>query len=354
MDKLQGAQTTRELFERALTVLLEELSPERAFIAYKEKGSQEFEPRGTHGIDPAAIFVTGEISLEVLKTVVHEGKPVHLVDAIQAPGYANRTSVILSGLRSILCVPIKHPSGLVMGMIYADNRLKAGAFKEEHLNWTVELAQAVAQKLVELAQKGAAQGTEGDTVISRQGDESRWAASRAEGIKLYQAGQVEQAEALLQEALSHAEGFAAKDTRYPKTMGELAELYRTTNQTDKAERLLIRAIELFENADQHHHPDLATILNNLAGLYYAQGNGTRAEGLYRRALKIWEETIDPGDRRLAPVLYNLGTLCRANGGYDEARRLFERALRVAESVWGPDDQKTVKCRKSYEEVASLS
>ncbi|MGE0488347.1 MAG: tetratricopeptide repeat protein [Vulcanimicrobiota bacterium] len=346
MPNFDNCQTLRELFESALAALLAELSPERAFIAYKEKGSREFEPRGTHGLEPQSVFTTGEISLEVIKTVVHEGKPVHLVDAIQAPGFSNRTSVILSGLRSILCVPFKHPSGLVVGMIYADNRLKAGAFKDEHLEFAKTLANEVGSRLVALSVK------KDEPTASNSGsvDAEAWARARSEGIRLYGQGDLDRAEELLVEALSLAEGFGRNDVRYAKTLSEMAELHRARQRADQAERLLIRSIEIFERNQMHSHPDLAATLNNLAGLYYAAGNGMRAEGLFRRALKIWEETLEAHDKRLAPVHHNLGTLCRDKAASDEAIGHFRRALEIAEKAWGNDDPRTAKCRQSLTQM----
>ncbi len=346
MPDLQDCQTLRELFESALNALLEELSPERAFIAYKEKGSQEFEPRGTHGLEPQSVFTTGEISLEVIKNVVREGKPVHLVDAIRAPGFAHRTSVILSGLRSILCVPFKHPSGLVVGMIYADNRLKAGAFRDAHLDWAVTLADQVGARLVALSQQAKAESSTSEDAV----DEQAWMTARSEGIRLFSAGKTAEAEPFLERAVQLAESFGPRDIRLAKSLSEVAELYRSKNQLESAERALIRSIEIFELNQAHTHPDLAGTLNNLAGLYYSGGNERRAEGLFRRALRIWREALSPDDKRLAPLYHNLGTLCRDQGQKDKAAAFFQSALDVAETAWGPDDSRTARCRQSLESV----
>ncbi|MBI3928138.1 MAG: tetratricopeptide repeat protein [Armatimonadetes bacterium] len=355
MEKLQEANTLRELFEKALSLILEELSPERAFIAYKEKGSQELTPQSTHGIDPGNIFTTGEISLEVIKQVLKTGEPLQLVDAIQTPGFANRTSVILSGLRSILCVPIKHPSGLVIGVIYADNRLKAGAFGDQHLSIAAGLARAVEERLIEIIKAHAGEADERPraSVDSPQERELHWQESRTTGIQHFKAGRTAEAEQHLLEAATLAEGFGPDDPRLGKSLGELAELYRSTQRLEEAERFLIRSMDIFERAGKHYHQDLAPSLNNLAGLYYSQGHPVRAEGLYRRALKIWEQTLEPSDGRLAPVLHNLGTLCREKSDHAEAVRLFSRALEVAEKAFGPDHPNTRRCRESYEQSRKL-
>ncbi len=353
LEKLDSSQTLRELFERALTIMLDKLNPERAFIAYKEKDSQELLPQGTHGIDPQSMFVTGEISMEVIKQVLRDGKPINLVDAIQHPGYANRTSVILSGLRSILCVPIKHPSGLIVGLIYADNRLKAGAFDQSHVDWVCELMARVESRLVPVL-RTIEPATPTASASNQEALDHEWKHHRAEGIRLFQAGQHDEAEQHLMKAQAIAEQFGPLDYRLAKSLGEVAELYRHKKDLDKAERALIRSIDIFEKHREHHHQDLAPSLNNLAGLYYSQGNGLRAEGLYKRALEIWKETLSPDDRKLAPVLYNLGTILKAANNYEEAAHYFGRALRIAEKAWGADHAHTARCRDSFEEARKLA
>lgn len=354
MEKLDSAQTLRELFERALTIMLDKLNPERAFIAYKEKDSQELLPQGTHGIDPQSMFVTGEISMEVIKQVLRDGKPINLVDAIQHPGYANRTSVILSGLRSILCVPIKHPSGLIVGLVYADNRLKAGAFDQSHVDWVCELMARVESRLVPVLRTPAESAPAPTSASHQEALEQEWKQARSEGIRLFQAGQPDVAEEHLLRAQALAEQFGPLDYRLAKSLGEVAELFRHKKEHDKAERALIRSIEIFEKHRDHHHQDLAPSLNNLAGLYYSQGNGLRAEGLYKRALEIWKETLAADDRKLAPVLYNLGTICRAANKYEEAAQYFSRALQIAEKAWGAEHPHTARCRDSFEEARKLA
>ena len=353
-DNLNSATTLRELFEDAIAMLIEELNPERAFIGYKDKDSKELIPQGTHGIDPQAIFVTGEISTELIKNVLRDGKPVCLVDAIQHPGYSNRSSVILSGLRSIICVPIMHPSGLSVGLIYADNRLKAGAFSDEHMEKVVKLAETVASRLVPLLKQAHQDSASHSPHSAGPADEEQWKRVRAEGIKAFQEGNKSEASRCLHEACSLAEGFGERDPRLAKSLGELAELQRQQGDISQAQKLLIRAIEIFEKLGDHHHPDLAPNLNNLAGVYYAQGNGVRAEGLYLRALDIWKSVIARDDKRLAPVYYNLGTLRKANGAFPEAEKFYQRALEIAEKHWGASHAHTQKCRASYEEAQQLA
>jgi tetratricopeptide (TPR) repeat protein len=181
-----------------------------------------------------------------------------------------------------------------------------------------------------------------------------WKRVRSAGIGAFQTGNRGEAESLLSQAVGLAESFGERDPRLAKSLGELAELQRQGGELASAEKLLIRAIEIFEKLGDHHHPDLAPNLNNLAGLYYTQGNGVRAEGLYRRALDIWKSVIPADDKRLAPIYYNLGTLRKAGGAFEDAEKFYQRALDIAEKHWGAEHAHTAKCRSSYLEAQQLA
>lgn len=60
------------------------------------------------------------------------------------------TSVLLTGLRSVVCVPV-YPRGdssaEASAMIYADNRLAKGAFSESDVETLKELARELSERL---------------------------------------------------------------------------------------------------------------------------------------------------------------------------------------------------------------
>jgi sigma-B regulation protein RsbU (phosphoserine phosphatase) len=55
-----------------------------------------------------------------------------------------RESVLILGLRSILCVPLRIKSE-VLGVVYVDNRLQAGIFSHEHLELLTAIASSAAR-----------------------------------------------------------------------------------------------------------------------------------------------------------------------------------------------------------------
>lgn len=146
------------LCQQVLSFLRDEMAAERCLFLYQEKEAEEMVVEAAHGIEPDTVFTTAEISQELLRSVRREGKPIILLDAGADPRFGNRTSVVLSNLRSILCVPLRHPSRLVVGLLYADNRIKAGAFTDKHLKLAEEFSTALEQRLFEMRKAGVVMG----------------------------------------------------------------------------------------------------------------------------------------------------------------------------------------------------
>jgi PAS domain S-box-containing protein len=71
-------------------------------------------------------------SSTLINQVVISGEPILTTNAQQDPRFDNQESVISYNLRSILCVPLK-VKGLLTGIIYTDNRIKAGLFTDKEL-----------------------------------------------------------------------------------------------------------------------------------------------------------------------------------------------------------------------------
>lgn len=69
------------------------------------------------------------ISRTVIQKVIETGKPILTTNAQEDPRFGAQESVVAFSLRSILCVPLKVKDDLI-GVIYADNRIRSGIFSE--------------------------------------------------------------------------------------------------------------------------------------------------------------------------------------------------------------------------------
>ena len=74
-----------------------------------------------------------KISSTIAHRVAAQGEPVLTTNAQEDPRFTGQHSVAIYNLRSILCVPLK-VKGQVTGLIYADNRVRSGAFTQRDLH----------------------------------------------------------------------------------------------------------------------------------------------------------------------------------------------------------------------------
>ncbi len=119
------------------------------------------------------------------------------------------------------------------------------------------------------------------------------------------------------------------------TLNDLALLCRQMGDYGKALLLYKRALDIYEKVLEPEYPFVATTLNNLAGLYKCMGDYEKALPLYKRALDIREKVLGPEHPFVAITLNNLAELYRQMGDYGKALSLYQRALDIREEVFGP-------------------
>ena len=73
------------------------------------------------------------VSRTIIQRVVDSGEPILTTNAQEDPRFGGHESIIAYNLRSILCVPLKAKTELV-GVIYADNRIRSGIFTDAELD----------------------------------------------------------------------------------------------------------------------------------------------------------------------------------------------------------------------------
>ncbi len=69
------------------------------------------------------------VSRTIIQKVIEAGEPILTTNAQEDPRFGAQESVVAFNLRSILCVPLKVKNDLI-GVIYADNRIRSGIFSE--------------------------------------------------------------------------------------------------------------------------------------------------------------------------------------------------------------------------------
>src|SRR4030042_698982 len=133
--------------DQVLNLVMDEViavtGAERGFLTLREaNGSLMF--RVARGRDQKTIDDPQfQISRSVVERVAQEGEPILTSDAQKDDRFSARQSVVILGLRSILCVPLKIKDQ-VLGVIYVDNRLQTGIFSEADLELLTAIASSAA------------------------------------------------------------------------------------------------------------------------------------------------------------------------------------------------------------------
>ncbi len=112
---------------------------QRGLIALPVADTDDFNVVAAVGMERDTAWTTGEISQSIVRTVMDEGRGVLTHNAAEDGRFCDRTSVVVSGLRSVLCVPLYRDGGL-WGALYVDNPVKSGAFKETQLRLLKDFA----------------------------------------------------------------------------------------------------------------------------------------------------------------------------------------------------------------------
>jgi len=116
---------------------------ERGFVMLRDQ-DQKLHFSAARGMDRQTIDDPQfQISRSVVERVAEDGNPVITSDAQSDSRFNMRQSIMILGLRSILCVPLI-VKARVTGVIYVDNRLQAGIFTQPDLDLLNAIAASAA------------------------------------------------------------------------------------------------------------------------------------------------------------------------------------------------------------------
>lgn len=132
-----------EVLNTVLDEVIAATRAERAFLVLVDSnGSQTF--RAARGTEQSPIDdPQSQVSLGVIDRVMREGRPLLTSNAQSDNWLSERKSVMLLGLRSVLCVPLKNKD-VTTGIIYVDNRVQSGIFTSDDLDLLNSIAASAA------------------------------------------------------------------------------------------------------------------------------------------------------------------------------------------------------------------
>ena len=131
------------VLEEVMDTLIELMRAERGFLMLRESNG-ELSVRIARGL--AHINLEEEafnVSRTIVGQVAESGEPILTNNALDDPRFGSQMSIAMHQLRSILCAPLKIKNQLI-GVIYVDNRARAGIFKEPDLGLIMAFADQAA------------------------------------------------------------------------------------------------------------------------------------------------------------------------------------------------------------------
>jgi phosphoserine phosphatase RsbU/P len=142
-QQLNSSLDLDEVLNTLMDEVIAALHAERGFIMLR-KANQELEFQVARGMDQTEIEDPEfQISRSVVDKTAENGQALLTSDAQLDTRFNMRQSIMAKGLRAILCVPIKIKDQLI-GIIYVDNRLRAGIFTTADLDLLNSIAASAA------------------------------------------------------------------------------------------------------------------------------------------------------------------------------------------------------------------
>ncbi len=120
------------VLEQVMDSLIALVQAERGFLVLRDE-TGELKVRMARGIDQIDLDAEAfALSRTIVQKVVSSGEPVLTTNAQEDPRFGMEASVVSLQLRSILCVPMKLKDEII-GVMFVDNRIHTGLFKESDL-----------------------------------------------------------------------------------------------------------------------------------------------------------------------------------------------------------------------------
>ncbi|NIS80584.1 MAG: GAF domain-containing protein, partial [Anaerolineales bacterium] len=155
-----------EVLNHALDAVIQLTGAERGFLVLVDELTDHLDLKVARNFEGISLDENEmQVSRSIIQEVVRTGEGVVTTDAQTDDRFAQRESVELYSLRSILCVPLR-ARGETTGVVYVENKLRSGIFREHDR----ELLQAFATQAA-VAIQNARLFTQTDAALAERVEE---------------------------------------------------------------------------------------------------------------------------------------------------------------------------------------
>jgi len=133
-----------QVLNKVMDTVITLTGAQRGYIVLREPATGEMAFRVARNLERETID-EGEfiVSRSIVSQVAQTGEAVIATNAQTDPDFSGHASVMIHGLRSILCVPLV-VRGTITGVVYVDNRIRDGLFGETHRSLLMAFANQAA------------------------------------------------------------------------------------------------------------------------------------------------------------------------------------------------------------------
>lgn len=144
-DQLVALAPLDDLLSAIMDLVFEAVRPERGFLMLLNPVTGALEPKVVR-VDKRSPGGDIALSRRIADMVVKEKQSVLTSDALHDPRFEHGESIVAQGIRSAMCVPLWN-SRDVIGLVYADSRIRSNSFTPADLRLLSNLANMAAVKI---------------------------------------------------------------------------------------------------------------------------------------------------------------------------------------------------------------
>jgi len=132
-----------EVLQVVMDTIIRLTEAERGFLMLRDERGEMVIRTGRNWEQESINQSESSISRSIVQRVIDGGEAVLTTNAREDPRFGGQESIIAFNLRSILCVPLVVKTELI-GVIYTDNRIRAGIFSESERDLLLAFANQAA------------------------------------------------------------------------------------------------------------------------------------------------------------------------------------------------------------------